>query len=179
MRLTRAAACRSLAGCLLALSLTSPALAQPRPATVLELAAQQKNLTTFVAAVHTAGPRRHPRAAGPITVYAPTDEAFAKHAAADRDALLGQPRAPQSLMLGHVVKDIVKMHDGDSSVTSGAVPTAARPRPRRSAVDDRDRTTVGGAHLITADLRADNGSHQHDRQGPASVVPAPGAGVVE
>ena len=156
MRLTRAAACRSLAGCLIALSLTSPVLAQPRPATVLELAAQQKNLTTFVAAVHTAGLDDTLKAAGPYTIYAPSDEAFAKMPAADRTALLGSPERLKAVLLGHVVKDMVKMRDGDSNVTSGAVSSAAG-RDLAFSVDDRDRQLVGGAHLITADLRADNG----------------------
>jgi uncharacterized surface protein with fasciclin (FAS1) repeats len=156
MRLTRAAACRSLAGCLIALSLTAPALAQ-RPATVLDLAAQQKNLTTFVAAVHTAGLDDLLKGAGPITVYAPTDEAFAKMPAADRTALLGNPERLKAVLLGHVVKDMVKMRDADSgTITSGAV-TSAAGRDIAFGVDDRDNTTVGGARLVQADLQAGNG----------------------
>jgi uncharacterized surface protein with fasciclin (FAS1) repeats len=154
MRLTRAAACRSFAGCLIALSLAAPALAQ-RPATVLELASQQKNLSTFVAAVHTAGLDDTLRAAGPVTVYAPTDEAFARIPAADRAALLADPARLRTILLGHVVRDMVKMRDGDAAITSGSVTNAAG-RELGFAVDG-DRTTVGGAHLIQADLRADNG----------------------
>lgn len=155
MRLTRAAACRSLVGCALALTLTAPALAQPRAATVLDLAAQQKNLTTFVAAVHTAGLDDALRAAGPITVYAPTDEAFAKMPAADRSALLGSPDRLKALIMTSMVKDLVKMHDGDSSVTSGYVPSAAGANINFGL--DGERITVNGAHVVQADLRADNG----------------------
>lgn len=156
MRLTRAAACRSLAGCLIALSLTSPVLAQPRPATVLDLAAQQKNLTTFVAAVHTAGLDDTLKGAGPYTVYAPSDDAFARMPAADRAALLASPERLKAVLLGHVVNDMVKMHDGDNAITSGSVPSAAG-RDLAFSVDDRDRQLVAGAHVIQADLRADNG----------------------
>jgi uncharacterized surface protein with fasciclin (FAS1) repeats len=155
MRLTRAAAFRSLAGCLLALSLTGPALAQPRPATVLDLAAQQKNLTTFVAAVHAAGLDDTLKAAGPITVYAPTDEAFAKLPAADRDALMHDPARLKALLLGSVVNDMILMRDGDSTITSGSVPTAGG-RSLEFGVDG-DRATVGGAHVVTSDLKAGNG----------------------
>src|ERR1700738_1406601 len=116
MRLTRAAACRTLVGCLVALSLSSPVLAQPRPANVLELAAQHKNLSTFVAAVHTAGLDDTLKAAGPYTLHAPTDEAFAKMPAADREALLASPKRLKAVLLGHVVKDMIKMRDGDSIV---------------------------------------------------------------
>ena len=155
MRLTRAAACRTLVGSLLALSLTAPALAQ-RPATVLELAAQQKNLTTFVAAVHTAGLDDTFKGTGPLTVYAPTDEAFAKMPAADRAALLANPERLRTVLLGHVVKEMIKMRDGDSAVTSGSLPSAAG---RALTFDvDGDRTTVAGAHLVQWDMRADNGS---------------------
>jgi uncharacterized surface protein with fasciclin (FAS1) repeats len=155
MRLTRAAVCRSLAGCLIALSLASPAPAQPRAATVLELAAQQKNLTMFVAAVHTAGLDDALRAVGPITVYAPTDEAFAKLPAADRDALLHDSARLKTVLLGHVVNDLIKMRDGDSTVTSGSIPSAGG----RDVMfgTDGDRMTVGGAHVLQSDLRADNG----------------------
>lgn len=155
MRLTRAAAFRSLAGCLLALSLTGPALAQPRAATVLELAAQQKNLNTFVAAVHTAGLDDMLKAAGPITIYAPTDEAFAKLPAAQRESLMNDPARLKALLLGHVVNDMIKMRDGDSTITSGSVSSAGG--GTLSFGLDGERTTVGGAHIVSYDLTAGNG----------------------
>jgi uncharacterized surface protein with fasciclin (FAS1) repeats len=136
--------------------MSSPVLAQPRPATVLELAAQQKNLTTFVAAVHTAGLDDTLKEAGPYTVYAPSDEAFAKMPAADRAALLASPDRLRALLLGHVVKDMVKMRDGESSISSGAVSTLGG-RDLAFALDDHDRQLVAGAHLVAWDLRADNG----------------------
>jgi uncharacterized surface protein with fasciclin (FAS1) repeats len=155
MRLTRIAACRSLAASLFALALAAPAFAQPA-ANVLELAAQQKNLSTFVAAVHTAGLDDTLRAAGPITVYAPTDEAFGKLPAAERDALLRDPARLKTVLLGHIVKDMIRMRDGDAAVTSGSVSNAAG---REVAFGlDGERTTVGGAHLLQADMRAGNGS---------------------
>jgi uncharacterized surface protein with fasciclin (FAS1) repeats len=155
MRLTRIAACRSLAASLFALALAAPAFAQPA-ANVLELAAQQKNLSTFVAAVHTAGLDDTLRAAGPITVYAPTDEAFGKLPAAERAALLRDPVRLKTVLLGHIVKDMIRMRDGDAAVTSGSVGNAAG---REVAFGlDGERTTVGGAHLLQADMRAGNGS---------------------
>jgi uncharacterized surface protein with fasciclin (FAS1) repeats len=155
MRLTRAAACRTLVGCALALSLTAPALAQPRAATVLGLASQQKNLTTFVAAVHTAGLDDALRAAGPITVYAPTDQAFAKMPDAERSALLASPERLKAMITASMTNNLVVMHDGDSWVTSGSIPSAGG-REIVFGVDG-ERTTVGGAHVVQSDLRADNG----------------------
>ncbi len=156
MRLTRAAACRSLVGGLIALTLTAPALAQPRPATVLDLAAQQKNLTTFVSAVHAAGLDDTLRGAGPLTVYAPTDEAFAKLPAAERDSLMADPARLKALLLGHVVNDMVLIHDGDSTITSGSVTTAGG--RDLTFGGDSGRPMVGGAHVVQADLRANNGA---------------------
>jgi uncharacterized surface protein with fasciclin (FAS1) repeats len=155
MRLTRIAACRSLAASFFALALTAPVLAQ-QPANVLELAGQQKNLTTFVAAVHTAGLDDTLKSAGPITVYAPTDEAFGKLPAAERDALLKDPARLRTVLLGHIIKDSIRMRDGDSYVSSGSIGNAAG---REIAFGlDGERTTVGGAHLLQSDMRAGNGS---------------------
>lgn len=154
MRLIRAAACRTLAAAALVLSLYAPAMAQP--ATVLDLAAQDKNLSTFVQAVHTAGLEGVLTGSGPLTVYAPTDDAFAKLGTAERTALLSNPERLRNLILGHVVRDKVTMRDGDSSVTSGYV-TSAAGRNLVFSVDDSQRTMVGGAHLVRADLKADNG----------------------
>jgi uncharacterized surface protein with fasciclin (FAS1) repeats len=155
MRLTRAAACRSLVGCLVALTLTAPALAQPRPATVLELAAQQKNLTTFVTAVHAAGLDDMLRGPGPLTIYAPTDDAFAKIPAGQRDALMSDPARLKAVLLGAIVNDMVLIHQGDRIITSGSVTTATG---RDLAFDgDADHQTIGGARIVQADLRAGNG----------------------
>src|SRR6202161_4329332 len=123
MRLTRVAACRSLIGCFLALTLTGPALARP-PMTVLDLASQQKNLSTFVTAVHTAGLDEMLRGAGPLTIYAPTNDAFAKLPPAARDALLPDPPRLKALLLGLTVNDVVLVHDGNATMTSGSVATA-------------------------------------------------------
>ena len=155
MRLTRIAVCRSLAASLFALALAGPAAALTS-ATVLDVAAQQKNLNTFVAAVHTAGLDDALRAAGPLTVYAPTDEAFAKLPAAERTALLGDPARLKAVLLGHIVNVAIRMRQDDSIVTSGLVPTAAG-REIAFGVDG-ERTTVGAAHLLKADIQAGNGS---------------------
>lgn len=157
MRFTRAFALRSLAAGLLAAALTVPASAgQPRPATILELAAQQKNLTTFVAAVHTAGLDDQLRGAGPLTVYAPTDDAFARLPAAQREALLADPARLKNVLLGHVVTEKIVMNDGERMVSSGSIASAAG----RDLVFgmDGERATVSDAHLVRADMQADNGS---------------------
>jgi uncharacterized surface protein with fasciclin (FAS1) repeats len=68
---------------------------------------------------------------------------------------MSDPARLKALLLGHVVNDMIKMRDGDSTITSGSVPSAAG--GTLSFGVDGERTTVGGAHVISSDLRADNG----------------------
>jgi uncharacterized surface protein with fasciclin (FAS1) repeats len=156
MRLSRAAACRSIAGCLLALTLGAPFVAAASPATILDVAAQQKDLTTFVAAVKTAGLESALRAAGPMTVFAPTDAAFAKMPAADRDALLADAGKLKSVLLGMVANEAFLMRDGDTFVTSGWVASASGGKLMFGGTDKEQ--TVGQARIVRSDLRAGNGS---------------------
>ena len=156
MRLSRAAACRSLAGCFLALTLSTAAIAAAPPATVLEAAAQQKDLTTFVAAVKAAGLEATLNGAGPLAVFAPTDEAFARMPAAERAALMADPAKLKAVLLGHVINEEMKMHDGDTAVTSGWINSAGG--GKLTFGSDGDRQTVNAAHVMRTDLRARNGT---------------------
>lgn len=159
MRLSRAAACRSIAGCLLALTLASgaPAAAAPNtPAGLLDLAAQQKDLTTFVAAVKTAGLESRLNGAGPMVVFAPTDAAFAKMPAADRAGLLADPARLKELILGSIALESVVMNDNDGAVWQGSLASMGTGKLVFGA--EGGRQTVNAAHLVRADLRAANGT---------------------
>jgi|GEM_PF-871321 len=157
MRLSTASARRAIAGCLLAFTLAAPSVAGAQPASVLDLASQQKNLTTFVAAVHTAGLDDMLKASGPVTIFAPTDEAFAKMPASDRAALLASPERCKALILGLMIKEAVIMRDGDTTVASGFADSAAGGRVNFGTDGDGGQT-VNGVHLVRSDLRADNGT---------------------
>ena len=62
----------------------------------------------------------------------------------------------KALLLGHIVNDMIVMRQNGSVISSGSVPNAAG---REVAFGlDGERTTVGGAHLLQADMRAGNGS---------------------
>jgi uncharacterized surface protein with fasciclin (FAS1) repeats len=62
---------------------------------------------------------------GPFTVFAPTDEAFAKIPKADLDALLADKEKLKGVLLLHVVPgkvmaaDVMKMSDGTAVKTAG------------------------------------------------------------
>lgn len=157
MRLSTVSARRTIAGCLLAFTLAAPSVAGAQPSSVLDLAAQQKNLTTFVAAVHTAGLDDMLKAPGPLTIFAPTDDAFAKIPDADRVALLANPERCKALILGLMVKEAVIMRDGDTTVGSGYADSAGGSRVTFGTDGDGGQT-VNGVHVVGTDMRAANGT---------------------
>ena len=161
MRISRAAALRSLAAAALTLGVGLAAVpafaAKPVPATVLELAAQQKNLTTFVAAVKAAGLESELAGAGPLTVFAPTDEAFKKLPAGKLEALMAPAGHDElrALLLNHIVRDAVKIRDGGAAATSGALDCAGGAKLALGGTEDRP--TIGGAGYGAIDMQARNG----------------------
>src|SRR5579862_54552 len=112
------------------------------------------NFNTLVAAVKAAGPVDTLKGPGPFTVFAPTDEAFAKLPAGTLESLLKpENRAKlQSILTYHVVsgkvmsQDVVKMdsaktvegHNITIKTVNGVV-------------------MVNNAHVIKADIKASNG----------------------
>jgi uncharacterized surface protein with fasciclin (FAS1) repeats len=154
MRLSRAAALRSLAVAVFALA-TLPAAAPP--ANVLDLVSSQSNLSTLAGAVKSAGLESELSGTGPITLFAPTNAAFAAMPAAEREALLkpeGKDRL-RALLLGHVVRDMVQVHDGDTWISSGSLPTAAG--TTIAFASDGNGPLIGKAHPVKTDMRAGNG----------------------
>ena len=94
------------------------------------------------------------KGAGPFTVFAPTDEAFAKLPAGTLEALLKPENKSklQRILTSHVVAgkvmaaDVVKI--SSAKAVSGATLTIA----------SRDGgVTVGGAKVVTTDIAATNG----------------------
>jgi uncharacterized surface protein with fasciclin (FAS1) repeats len=84
-------------------------------ADIVDTAVAAGNFTTLVAAVKAAGLVDTLKGPGPFTVFAPTDEAFAKLPAGTVDALLKDPDKLKKILLYHVVSgkvmaaDVVKM----------------------------------------------------------------------
>jgi uncharacterized surface protein with fasciclin (FAS1) repeats len=159
MRLSLAAACRSIAVlCLATVAPVAAATVTNASPTVLELAARQPNLSTFVAAVHSAGLDSTLNGSDAITVLAPTDQAFAKLAPADRDALMSPANREKlrHVLLGHVIKGAFAFHDADAGdVSEGTIETADG--TTLTVGKDGRGLTLAGAHLLTADVRAGNG----------------------
>ena len=108
------------------------------------------NLSTLVAAVKAADLVATLQGAGPFTVFAPTDAAFAKVPKADLDALLKDKAKLTAVLTYHVVPGKVMAKD----VKAGKVKTVQG--------SDITVTTMGGvmvdnAHVTATDIAADNG----------------------
>jgi len=127
---------------------TTAAAAQP---TLLELAASA-GFGTLTAAVEAAGLSETLNGPGPFTVFAPTDEAFAKLPAGTVEALLKDTERLRAILLHHVVPgsvmaaDVVKLK---SAKTAGGAQLAI-------AVD-KAGVKVAGATVTQTDIAASNG----------------------
>ena len=82
---------------------------------IVDTAVAAGNFTTLAKALEVAGLIDTLKGSGPFTVFAPTDEAFAKLPAGTVEALLKDPAKLKNILLYHVVsgrvtaKDVVKM----------------------------------------------------------------------
>jgi len=112
------------------------------------------NFNTLVAAVEAAGLVDTLKAPGPFTVFAPTDEAFAKLPAGTRESLLKPENKAklQSILTYHVVpgkvmsQDVVKLHSAKTvEGRSVAIKTV------------NGGVMVNNAHVTKADIAASNG----------------------
>jgi uncharacterized surface protein with fasciclin (FAS1) repeats len=126
------------------------------------LAAGQFN--TLATALKAAGLVNTLKGAGPFTVFAPTDEAFAKLPAGTLDALLSDPAKLKQILLYHVVsgevlaKDVVKLKSAKTAEGASLTIRAGK-----------DGVKVDGANVTTTDIMASNGAiHVID----AVVIPA-------
>ena len=120
--------------------------------TIVDIAASTDGFSTVVAAVQAAGLTDTLNGAGPFTVFAPTDEAFAALPPGLVDALLlpENKDALVKILTYHVVPGAVMAAD----VTDGEVATV---EGQNVTLSTTDGVTVNGAKVIQADIVADNG----------------------
>ena len=130
------------------------AVADAGKADILAVAKQQGNLTTFAKAVEAAGLQDTLAAQGPLTIFAPTDEAFAKLPPEQLEALLRPENKDQlvKVLTRHVVPGRVLETD-DLKRTRTAM-TAGGDEVKVELV--RGRVRVDGAR-VTGDRNAANG----------------------
>jgi uncharacterized surface protein with fasciclin (FAS1) repeats len=111
------------------------------------------NFSTLTAAIGAAGLTETLQGPGPFTVFAPTDEAFAKLPPGAIDALLKPENKP-------VLEQILKYHVVSGKVAAADVKTGAAPSVEGSPLDLTSadgKVTVNGANVTTADVASSNG----------------------
>ncbi len=117
---------------------------------IVDTAVAAGNFKTLVTALQAAGLVDTLKGKGPFTVFAPTDEAFAKVPKADLDALLKDKAKLTSVLTYHVVAGKVLSKD----IKPGKVKTV---QGSELTIATAGGVTVDAAKVTTADIQADNG----------------------
>jgi uncharacterized surface protein with fasciclin (FAS1) repeats len=134
---------------LIASALSLSALAS-QAADIVDTAVAAGSFKTLAAALQAAGLVDTLKGKGPFTVFAPTDEAFAKIPKADLDALLKDKAKLTAVLTYHVVSGKVMAKD----VKAGKVKTV---QGSELTLGTAGSVTVNGAKVVKADIAADNG----------------------
>ena len=117
---------------------------------IVDTAVSAGSFKTLVTALQAAGLVDTLKGKGPFTVFAPTDEAFAKIPKADLDALLKDKAKLTALLTYHVVSGKV--------MSAGIMPGKVKSlQGGELTLATFGGVTVNGAHVLTADILADNG----------------------
>ena len=119
-------------------------------ADIVDTAVSAGSFQTLVAAVKQAGLVDTLKGAGPFTVFAPTDEAFAKVPKEQLDALLRDKDMLTKVLTYHVVPAKVMAQD----VKAGQVPTV---QGSSLTVSTQGGVSVDQANVVKIDIVADNG----------------------
>ncbi len=117
---------------------------------IVDTAVAAGNFKTLVAALKAADLVPTLKGAGPFTVFAPTDDAFAKIPKADLDALLKDKAKLKAVLTYHVVPGKVMSTD----LKAGNVKTV---QGSEVMVNTMGGAMVNGAKVVAADVAADNG----------------------
>jgi uncharacterized surface protein with fasciclin (FAS1) repeats len=141
---------KSFAAAAVAAALAVPALAQG-PKDIVDTAVAAGSFKTLATALQAAGLVETLKGPGPFTVFAPTDEAFAKIPKADLDALLKDKAKLTAVLTYHVVPgkvmaaDVVKLKAA-KTVQGGSL-----------TIDTSSGVKVDGATVVKTDVAASNG----------------------
>ena len=124
------------------------------PGDIVEVAVGNGSFNTLVAAVTAAGLVDALQGDGPLTVFAPTDAAFAALPDGTVETLLLPENIEQlqAVLLYHVVPGQVMSTD-----LSGTINAATLEGATIEIVANDDGVTVNGANVVAADVPASNG----------------------
>ncbi|MEG5137392.1 MULTISPECIES: fasciclin domain-containing protein [unclassified Microcoleus] len=120
-------------------------------ADIVDTAVAAGSFTTLVAAVKAAGLVETLKGAGPFTVFAPTDEAFAKLPAGTVESLLKDIPKLKKILTYHVVSGKVMAAD------AAKLKSAKTVEGSEIKIDASNGVKINDATVTTADVAADNG----------------------
>lgn len=121
-------------------------------ADIVDTAVSAGSFNTLVTAVKAAGLMDTLKGPGPFTVFAPTDEAFAKLPAGTVEGLLKDPEALKKILTYHVVSGKVMAAD---VVKIKKAKTVQGSEAKVSVMGDN--VMVDGAKVVKTDIACDNG----------------------
>jgi uncharacterized surface protein with fasciclin (FAS1) repeats len=119
--------------------------------TIIDVAKEAGTFTTLLKAIDAAGLTERLSGAGPFTVFAPTDEAFAKLPPKNLEALLADKPKLEALLQFHVVTGAVASKD---LATQKSVKSL---QGGELAVDATSGVKIAGATVVKPDIAATNG----------------------
>lgn len=120
-------------------------------ADIVDTAKSAGNFNTLITAVHAAGLVDTLKGPGPYTVFAPTDEAFAKIPKAKLAALLKDKAALTKVLTYHVVAGKIMAADVQPGAVTSVEGSALTVKAKNGKV------MLDNANVIKTDIAADNG----------------------
>ncbi len=136
------------------IAMAAPTVSQAQDKDIVETAVAAGSFKTLATALTAAGLIETLKGPGPFTVFAPTDEAFAKIPKAQLDALLADKAALKNVLLYHVVAgkvmaaDVVKLNGKGAKTVQGA---------EAKVVLMGSTVMLNNAHVVKTDIAAKNG----------------------
>lgn len=135
----------------LALSLCVGAGAAPNAMSIAETAAKAGSFTTLLKAAEVAGLSDALKNKGPLTVFAPSDDAFAKLPEGTVSALLANPERLSKVLQYHIVEGKVTAAD------VAGLKSATSLMGQSLAVDTSNGVRINDAKVTKADIMCSNG----------------------
>ena len=130
---------------------TAPTMEAAATSDIVETATAAGSFKTLLAAVEAGGLVDTLKGPGPFTVFAPTDEAFAKLPPGTVDALLADKAKLVAVLTYHVVAGNV------SSAQVSGMTEAATVQGAKIKIDTTSGVKINNATVVKADIAASNG----------------------
>ena len=128
--------------------------AAPPSTDILDTLARTEKYTLFLKAVNAAGLEEELRKVGPMTVFAPTDEAFRKLPMATLDELLADKARMTVILQGHIVAGRLSSEQLAAAKSAKTLSqTTLRVTPARGDMPLK----IEHANVVTSDLATTNG----------------------